>query len=637
MDPVQGIQTSHQITNPNVTRNAGPIGSIGHTILAIPLAAFSLLVNMIRGIGRSILVGTDTENSLKAKITQLEGKIKEFPPLSPGEINIQMDNLRKEIDKINLRLTEVEELNAGRSRDLKMFFVSLASLVPFLGIALVGDYFQGQAGVKDVGVRAGTEALIQSLFDGIDSVAQTMFFPRSQSSSDQTNKDSLDYQITVLQNAGQIIKDFQACKADIQRLKQDKKTAKSKNAQDAIDKLLDQKYKTLNTLLEKKLIIYQSKLGELKKSNTDQDQLWISTLSRQKARDVEFATLPKRDVPISGLEQEYDEELGKCAPLDTPERIATKKKELHLLINEELYALGAVEVEIPVDRAPGKVGKLQALEIPPKGKQKFDPTLPTICVFHANMETLFDMKEKARFYQNCGVNVLLVTMGGYPGSDPGTTTSEATTCQDANAVVKYLKNRGCQSAGFHGTSIGGHLAFTAAELDPAFCKIVIADQTFDCAKNVAANLVHNCAWSDYSHVTSQAPTSLVRGVVGAAFPPGKAIYGVTKDNKPYVTNGMDNGKKCAALPPTVDVVAIKATRDRMMGRNPVFENGQWVRFNTDSADDLLRQRYPSSRDNCVELSGGHCSYFGDKDIEDPTIGPGKLIHDRLRKAFNMPQ
>ena len=87
------------------------------------------------------------------------------------------------------------------------------------------------------------------------------------------------------------------------------------------------------------------------------------------------------------------------------------------------------------------------------------------------------MIDYAQHYLEKGWNVLLPTMGGYPGSEPvDGGTSEASSYQDVEAIKIWLeKEKKVKTVGYHGVSIGGTLAFQAAapeetnsSLKPAF-------------------------------------------------------------------------------------------------------------------------------------------------------------------------
>lgn len=282
----------------------------------------------------------------------------------------------------------------------------------------------------------------------------------------------------------------------------------------------------------------------------------------------------------------------------------------------------AKETPIPVERNDGQAHLLQAYTYPADRKKlknssnNLNPSKPTVVIFHSNAVIASEMDDQARTYVDEGFNVVTVTMGGYPGSDEATQTSEASTYQDAHAVMNYLKSQGVKNVIVHGTSIGGSLAFAAAELHPDIVKMVIADQTFDRAKNVAANIIENI---DHGFVM---PSSFVRGIAGAAFPIGEVVPGVqTLDGKPYVTDGLNNVKKAASI--QAEIIAIKSNCDAFMGRVGNGKKGYRENF----ADDLMRARYPQEilEGHLIQFKGEHCDWL---DLEEQEVLI-KQIKDRL--------
>lgn len=281
------------------------------------------------------------------------------------------------------------------------------------------------------------------------------------------------------------------------------------------------------------------------------------------------------------------------------------------------------ETPIPVERGDGRQHALQAYTYPADRQNledsphNLDLTKPTVVVFHANAQLAVDSYQQAKTYVDAGFNVVTVTMGGYPGSDESIQTSEETTYQDAHAIMNYLKSQGVTDVVVHGTSIGGSLAFAAAELHPDIVKVVVADQTFNRAKDVAANLIRNTI--DHGFLV---PSSLIRGAIGAGFPIGEVVPSVTTlEGKPYVTDGLDNARKAASI--QAEVIGIKASRDAFMGRVGDPENGYQENF----ADDLIRRRYPQDTpgDHLIQFQGGHCDWL-EKEDQEVLI---EQIRDRL--------
>lgn len=267
----------------------------------------------------------------------------------------------------------------------------------------------------------------------------------------------------------------------------------------------------------------------------------------------------------------------------------------------------AKETPIVVERGDGELHHLHAYTYSARrqnleeSSHHLDLTKPTVVIFHGNAQLAEDMFLQAKTYVDAGFNVVTTTMGGYPGSDESTQTSEASTYQDAHAVMNYLKSQGVTEVIVHGTSIGGSLAFAAAELHPDLVKVVVADQTFNRAKDVAANLIRNTL--DHGFIV---PSSLVRGAVGAGFPVGEIVPGVyTRDGAPYLTDGLNNARKAATV--QAEVIAIKSSCDTFMGRIGDQTQGYQENF----ADDLIRARYPqgASPEYLIPFNGEHCAWL----------------------------
>lgn len=287
----------------------------------------------------------------------------------------------------------------------------------------------------------------------------------------------------------------------------------------------------------------------------------------------------------------------------------------------------AKEVEIPVKRGDGIPHYLNIHVMPVTGGQMdpnahLDLSKPTVVMFHGNAMTGLDFDEMIDTYQD-EYNVVTVTMGGYPGSDEGVLTSEISTYQDAHAVMNYLKSLGVTDVIAHGTSIGGTLAFAAADLHPDLVKVVVAHQTFNRAKDVAANTLNHMVGKKQGLL----PAPLIRGAIGAAFPQGLIVPGVFRaDGTPYMTDGLDNVKKASQAHFKAEVIAIKGCKDFMMGRNKQGEI-----FQEDFAEDILRARYEAEEEEPIALNGGHIDWLRTyRDIDSFR----NQINTKL-KAFNV--
>lgn len=225
--------------------------------------------------------------------------------------------------------------------------------------------------------------------------------------------------------------------------------------------------------------------------------------------------------------------------------------------NECEEKLGNEKVLIKVDRGDDKKHELncQVAFADPRN-EKGD----TMVLFHGNAMIGSELADEAKVYKDKGWNVVLVTMGGYPGCDEGVETNEATSIQDVNAVLKHLENNGVENIGVHGYSIGGSLAMHATKLSDKV-NVVVLDKTFVDAPNSAANMLKNL------HIPFL-PSSMVRGVIRGGIPAGQLVYGVAdKNGKPYFTDGCDNLEKVKSF--KGDLICIGGTQDDFMGQEKV--------------------------------------------------------------------
>ena len=123
--------------------------------------------------------------------------------------------------------------------------------------------------------------------------------------------------------------------------------------------------------------------------------------------------------------------------------------------------------------------------------------MPPVCtqaviVFHPNFAVGLDMVRHGQWYRTRGFSVLLVTMGGYAGSEGDTT--ELTTYLDAHAAVQHVHVQhgvSLERILCHGCSIGGALATAAAYMHPGVhCTV---DQTFVNAREVTRTPISACS------------------------------------------------------------------------------------------------------------------------------------------------
>lgn len=189
----------------------------------------------------------------------------------------------------------------------------------------------------------------------------------------------------------------------------------------------------------------------------------------------------------------------------------------------------------------------------------------TVIIYHGNGCILDDMAEMGRWYRDRGMNVLMVTMRGYPGSTGNTKTiGEVGYIYDADAAVRYVMNEQRipkDKILVHGFSLGGSLAGIAAgvyDLDVTF------SNTFARAPEVGARipeLIRGQPISDglkryFEHVVGGAFQSGTNVVI----PEDQAINGVTT----ITTNGLNTAERIRNPRFTKKVFVFSANEDRLM-------------------------------------------------------------------------
>jgi len=153
-------------------------------------------------------------------------------------------------------------------------------------------------------------------------------------------------------------------------------------------------------------------------------------------------------------------------------------------------------------------------------------------LFHANCAIALDMALWGAWYRQRGISALMVTMGGYAGSEGETT--ELSSYFDADASINFLlkKNISKEKIVAHGLSIGGALASAAAVMHPGISCTV--DQTFVTAKEVASTTA--------KLISKRVPDFLVDKVVNTCFPKGK-----TDPRISLATDAYDNVAKARRI------------------------------------------------------------------------------------------
>lgn len=237
---------------------------------------------------------------------------------------------------------------------------------------------------------------------------------------------------------------------------------------------------------------------------------------------------------------------------------------------------------------------------------------PTVVLFHPNGSSGSGMELLARLYISKGYNVLLPTMGGYPGS-PGVVTSEKSAYQDIEAIKLYLASQGISKVGFHGISLGGALAVHAgATENPQGMKslFVVADQTFSSAADVGENLTANCIGRGLGKIG--------RKIMEAALPTGEIVD--LPGGKQVLTDGFNNLAKMDDLKKNnVPVQFITASHDRFMGSGKSTDKDG---FERNCADEMSARYYgkDTAHDHIIRMEDKQHAipinaYFGKKDFE----------------------
>lgn len=274
------------------------------------------------------------------------------------------------------------------------------------------------------------------------------------------------------------------------------------------------------------------------------------------------------------------------------------KKIYEISVQDESFNyIQPVEVQIDVDRGDRKQHQITCHYC--KGDVNPD-NAKTMILFHGSGMVGPQMSEQAEKYMENGWNVLMVTMGGYPGSDEGVSTNETTSIQDVNAVIRYVESKGVETIGVYGFSLGASLAMNATQLSDKV-KVAILDKPFDNGANVAANVVRNNTASE-----SLLPSAMIRGVMSVAFPTNRKVPGVPG----AVTDGCNNVKKARAFKGKLIVMGgkyddcmgegktVKGTVDK---KNEYSENCS-ERIMTDRKDDTYHMlvdngHYPIDENN----------------------------------------
>ena len=251
------------------------------------------------------------------------------------------------------------------------------------------------------------------------------------------------------------------------------------------------------------------------------------------------------------------ESLGRKAfyPLFLPDRITTFHRTDQQLVDRYPKLLKSTNID--VERGDGKKHSISCVELLP-----ILPERKTMVLFAGNCMLGTDMSPVGLDYQKKGWNVLMVTMGGYPGSDQGLDTSEESTIQDVHAVIREIERRNVADIGVHGFSIGSTLAMHATQMSDRV-HVAVLDKPLASAQKVAVTMVSNTLRKQELpfHLL---PTAVIRGAIAPSFPIHKRVGGVCdKKGDPYYTDGLDNEEKAQKF--TGTLLCIGGAQDSMMG------------------------------------------------------------------------
>lgn len=217
-------------------------------------------------------------------------------------------------------------------------------------------------------------------------------------------------------------------------------------------------------------------------------------------------------------------------------------------------------------------------------------TCPTVVLFHHQSGTAANMRAEAEMYTQLGFCALAVTIGGYPGS-PGVKTSEASICQDIEAIKQYLKKQGVTKVAWHGKSMGSGLALhAAADENPEGLKtlFVVADKPYNSVKGVGSNVAGPFG----------------KGFLKAGLPSKQSVE--LPGGRKIKTDGFNNLKKAKKLQekeiPLFCIMG-KGSKDFFMS----YQNGS-----RNFARDVLEKRYQDQDVQVAHLIQGNRGHGSDE-------------------------
>lgn len=225
--------------------------------------------------------------------------------------------------------------------------------------------------------------------------------------------------------------------------------------------------------------------------------------------------------------------------------------------SEKMAHLGAEQGYVKVDRGDGLEHEIRCQHINTTGNHVDQ----TVLIFNPPEAVAEEMAEAALLFKKAGWNVMLVTLGGYPGSDQEVLTDEISVIQDVNAVLKLLDNIGVDNIGLYGPSISGTAASMHAINLSDKVKCFVPDRPFTSPTSLVGNTIKN-----FGGIGKIIPTGLAKALMSVTFPTEIPVPGVTgKDGQPYKTDGFANVDKIANYHGIFR--AIGADQDYLMGKD----------------------------------------------------------------------
>lgn len=326
----------------------------------------------------------------------------------------------------------------------------------------------------------------------------------------------------------------------------------------------------------------------------------ISTGSKVEMRTAALAKLFVGGGPLGGLASKILPHL--IYPI-SGNQLTDDMKDQNARVNRYL----AEEIKIQVNRGDGLDHKISCYYKSPTN----DPAAKTMILFHGNGMIGSEMEDWAQEHILNGWNVLMVTMGGYPGSDAGVKTNETSTIQDVKAVLETLKKFGVKEIGVHGYSIGGTLASHAMKLEPELVKLAILERTLSNGPEVMANMLTNVVaksvgvkYPKIEKFLLKLSRAIVWGASEGLLNKGREVPGVPG----YFTDGLDNREKVKGFKNTL--VAIGGKDDDLMGlaardQNEVKHGQKYMRNFSHELAEAHQSAQPKAATFHHLMSGGH--------------------------------